>query len=407
MNRRSLKIFAASFASIAVLAIAILSSYMFWERGPDVTELPVQTVPVPPSAVVTTDLGIPFESGRKDGVYTILLVGNDDGNGNTDTIMICKMNTKLHTMDFVSIPRDTLINVNWDIRKINSVYWTSRYYGENGIDALRQQIKKLIGFDVDCYAVIDLNVFVDIVDALGGVYFDVPQPLHYEDPWQDLYIHIEPGYQLLDGYNAMGLCRYRSGYINGDIGRINMQHDFLKACAKQFTQLGKIPDLGKVVELLSENLDTNMSSANFAYFIRHALLCNEENIRFHTAPTIEDTVHGYSYAVLDMLPWLEMINTILNPYTTEVSLNNLDVVYKDGTTYKSTGYLQGENYYRPDPIPTTVPSKPPKVHFEETSDPEYILPEPIMPSPDITPSIEYEYEEMTVPYSIGNIIIDY
>ena len=407
MRRKSIKIFTASLASIAVLSIAIFSSYMFWERGPDVTEVPALTSPVLPSAVVTADLGIPFESGRKDGVYTILLVGNDDGNGNTDTIMICKMDTTSHMIDFVSIPRDTLINVNWEIRKINSVYWTSKYYGENGIDALRQQIKRLVGFDVDCYAVIDLNVFVDIIDAMGGVYFDVPQPLHYEDPWQDLYIHIEPGYQLLDGYNAMGVCRYRSGYIDGDIGRINMQHDFLKACANQFTQLGKIPNISKIIELLSQNLDTNMSSANFAYFIRHALLCNEENIRFHTAPTIEDTIRGYSYAILDISPWLEMINTSLNPYDDAVTLNNLDIVYKDGSSYKSSGYLRGENYYRPAPIPTVVPSKQPEIKFDEDSEPELILPDPIMPSPDVTPSVEYEYEEMAIPDSIGNIIIDY
>ena len=53
-------------------------------------------------------------------------------------------------MDFVSIPRDTIINVEWDNRKLNSVYWGSKNNGGNGIDALRSHVKKLTGFDVDC-----------------------------------------------------------------------------------------------------------------------------------------------------------------------------------------------------------------------------------------------------------------
>ena len=399
MKRKSLRIFVASLASLAVIAVVVFSSYMFWESAPAVDVLPSESPAVPSNPAVTEDPGIPFDTGRKNGVYTILLVGNDDGNGNTDTIMVCRFDTVAHKMDVVSIPRDTLINVNWEIRKINSVYWTSRYYGENGIDALRQQIKRLIGFDVDCYAVIDLNVFVDIVDAMGGVYFDVPQPLHYEDPWQDLYIHIEPGYQLLNGYDAMGVCRYRSGYMDGDIGRINMQHDFLKACATQFTELGKIPNLLNVVELLSENLDTNMSSANFAYFIRHALLCSNEDICFYTAPTIDDTIHGYSYAVLDILPWLDMINSKINPFDTNVDLENIDVVYKDGASYKSTGYMQGEKYYIPEPIPTIVPSRTPNIQSEDRP----TTPETPPPTPEATES----YEEMEIPDTIGNIIIDY
>ena len=115
-------------------------------------------------------------------------------------------------MDFVSIPRDTLVNISWNIRKINAVYWGTVNSGGVGIDGLRQQVKNLLGFDVDCYAVIDLNVFIDTVDALGGIYFDVPCDMDYEDSSQNLYIHVKAGYQLLDGETAMGVVRFRSGY---------------------------------------------------------------------------------------------------------------------------------------------------------------------------------------------------
>ena len=414
MTNKHIRIAAISFSAAAVLLIGSFSSYMLWERAPE-TE---QTPEISPSASTavqtpapTEDSGVPFDTSRQDGVYTVLLVGNDDGNGNTDTILVGKLDTVRHSLNFVNIPRDTLINENWNIRKINAVYWTDINDGGNGIDALRYQLKRLMGFDVDCYAVIDLNVFMDVVDAMGGVYFDVPQALDYEDPWQDLYIHIQPGYQLLDGYSAMGVCRYRSGYIDGDLGRINMQQQFLKACASQFTQLGKIPNIGKVVSLLSENMDTNMSAAYIAFFIRQALQCEKDNINFYTVPNISDTVNGYSYAVVDLWNWLPMINELISPFETEVGVENLDIVYKDGSSYFSTGTLRGAAYYMPPPAPTAAPVQPPEPEPEPelAPVPEFTLPEPVLPDPE--PEMPNDNDsilpEMEVPGSVGNIIIDY
>lgn len=409
MTNKRIRIAALAFAAAAVLLIASFSSYMLWEKAPEIELSPTVAPTAVHTPAPTEDTGIAFETDRQDGVYTLLLVGNDDGNGNTDTILVGKLDTKAHCMDFVNIPRDTLINENWNIRKINAVYWSDVNSGGNGIDALRYQLKRLMGFDVDCYAVVDLDVFVEAIDAMGGVYFDVPQALDYEDPWQDLYIHIQPGYQLLDGYSAMGVCRYRSGYIDGDLGRINMQQQFLKACASQFTELGNIPNIGKVVSLVADGVDTNMSSANIAFFIRQALQCKKENINFYTAPNSSDIVHGYSYAILDLWNWLPMINEHLNPFEAQVAYENLDVVYKDGGSYLSTGALHGADYYLPAPAPVPEPVYEPESEYEieEEPAPEFNLPEPVLPTPIPPVPTEEPLPEMEVPGSIGNIIIDY
>ena len=406
MTGKSKKILALICSVVAVLFILIFSAYSIWEKAPPIQADPSETMQIEQNPEPTEDPGIPFDTKRQDGIYTLLLVGNDDGNGNTDTIISARFDTKSHKIDCVSIPRDTLINENWNIRKINSVYWSDIYAGGNGIDALRSQVKRLLGFDVDCYAVIDLNVFVDIVDAMGGVYFDVPRKMDYEDPWQNLYIHLEEGYQLLDGYNAMGLCRFRSDYIEGDLGRISMQQEFLKACVSQFMDLGKIPNLPKVLSLLSEKLHTNMTAANFAFFARQLMQCEKDSISFHTAPTQAATIHGYSYAVLELQPWLSMINELLNPYLNSVSAENLDIVYSNGTAFNSTSYLKGADYYMPPqtpkpqiPTPTPKPSKEPAEDFK--------LPEITMPSPPLSVPQEPLNEELTVPDSVGNIIIDY
>lgn len=328
-KRKGVRLAAAVLTTLGVLAAALVSVYMLWERAPEVDLSAAALNPLGRDSAepARDDPGLPFDTRRQDGQYTILLVGNDDGTGNTDTIMVGRIDTREHTMDFVSIPRDTLIDVDWEIKKINAVYWGAVNSGGSGSEALCRHVKKLIGFDVDCYAVIDLQDFVDVIDAMGGVDFDVPMAMHYEDLSQDLTIHLEPGPQHLDGYQAMGLVRFRSGYLTGDIGRIEMQHQFLAACAKQFISLGKIPNAGKVLEILSDGLDTNLSAANMAWFLRQALRCDSEDIHFFTAPNDPVMIGGYSYAVLHKYEWLNLVNERLNPFDTPVTEENVDIAY--------------------------------------------------------------------------------
>lgn len=347
-KKKILKIAGISLGAVVLTAALVAGGYMLWERAPEVEPGAIVAEPeASPQATARTtaqeDKGTPFDTQRKDGVYTILLAGNDDGTGNTDTIMVGKIDTVRHTMDFVSIPRDTIINVEWDNRKLNSVYWGSKNNGGNGIDALRSHVKKLIGFDVDCYAVADLESIIEVVDVMGGVYFDVPFEMNYDD---GPVIHLQPGYQLLDGYEAMGLCRYRDGYVNGDLERIEVQHQFLKAVAEQFISLGNIPNIGKVSKILAESMDTNLTAANIAYFIRQALMCNTEDINFYTAPNTPQDVQQLSYTFLDLYNWIDLINSTINPYTTPVSEGNLDVVYLHNGAACCTTVLNGAYYYQ-------------------------------------------------------------
>lgn len=347
-KKKILKIAGISLGAVVLTAALVAGGYMLWERAPEVEPGAIVAEPeASPQATARTtaqeDKGTPFDTQRKDGVYTILLAGNDDGTGNTDTIMVGKIDTVRHTMDFVSIPRDTIINVEWDNRKLNSVYWGSKNNGGNGIDALRSHVKKLIGFDVDCYAVADLESIIEVVDVMGGVYFDVPFEMNYDD---GPVIHLQPGYQLLDGYEAMGLCRYRDGYVNGDLERIEVQHQFLKAVAEQFISLGNIPNIGKVSKILAESMDTNLTAANIAYFIRQALMCSTEDINFYTAPNTPQDVQQLSYTFLDLYNWIDLINSTINPYTTSVSEGNLDVVYLHNGAACCTTVLNGAYYYQ-------------------------------------------------------------
>ena len=386
--------------STAAVTAAVLGAYFLWETPPEtaagnpvLTEI---TQPQPtaaeasPTAVPTPtpDRGTAFETDRQDGVYTILLAGSDDGTGNTDTIMVGRLDTVRHTANFVSIPRDTLINVDTPIRKINSVYWTAVYSGADGSEALKRHVKKLTGFDVDCYAVISLEAFEQAVDALGGIWYDVPQRMYYEE---GPVIDLEPGYQLLNGEQAMWLCRFRSGYVNGDLDRIKVQHDFLKAAADQFLQLGSIPNIPQVAQILAENMDTNMTASNMAWFARQLLRCRSEDIRFYTAPNTPSYVHDLSYTFLDLYNWLQMINDCLNPNARPVSEGQLDLVYLRGGEVCCTTTIQGISYFslgrRAEPEEDAE-----EIYAEELSEEaeEEVLPAPeewITDTPGVKPAV--------------------
>lgn len=405
-DKNNKRLFVSAFLTLlgvfAIVMIAAYSVYMLWEKAPDVE-------PEAPSAASSggnTDEIEPVSPDRQQDVYTILLVGNDDGNGNTDTIIVGRLDTVNHTMDFVSIPRDTLVNLDWNVRKINAVYAGTANSGGVAIDGLKTQIRNLIGFNVDCYAVIDLDVFVDTVDLMGGIWFDVPQAMHYEDPGQNLYIHIDAGYQCLNGQQAMGVVRYRSGYANGDLGRVETQQKFLKAAASQFISLGNIPNISEVVNLLAKNMDTDLTAANIAFFIRQALMCKSEDINFHTMPNTPDMVYGLSYTFVELQPWLEMINQCLNPYNALVTEANLDVVYKsNGVVTCTSGNLKGAWYYN------TAPAASPGGGNQVIVDPEEPSPEPEPPEetapPEETPAepAEPAEPEPTVPGDDPDIVI--
>ena len=349
---------------IALLLAAGIAAYFLWEQAPlraeeksaaqqtsrqswesAVTEVSAAAETPSPTPTPVLDSGVAPDNERHDGVYTVLLAGIDMYTGHTDTIVVGRVDTNTHKMDFVSIPRDTLLNMYGDMRKINAVYYNAEQLGKSGIDALRQRVKDIVGFEVDCYALIDLDAFVKVVDAVGGIDMYLDEPIEYDDVWQDMYISKPAGEAHLTGIEAMTLVRYRAGYASADIGRIDMQHKFLKACFDQFISLGNIPNVGKVLDILSDSLVTDLSAKNIAYFMRQALMCRSEDIGFYTMPNAPKTIGGYSYAVIVLYDWLNMINEHLNPYVQEITASDLNVMYNDIYGYGCTREVAGGWYY--------------------------------------------------------------
>ena len=283
---------------------------------------------------------------RKDGVFTFLLAGIDYASSSTDTIMVVSFDTKQHTLSCTSIPRDTLINIGWSNtpKKINAVLPGYNNSGRDGVEGLKEHVRNVLGFEVDYYVMVSLEAVEHAVDAVGGVWFDVPRDMKYSAPDQDLYIDIKKGYQLLDGENALKLCRFRSDYAGGDLDRIEMQHEFLQEMAKQVIENISISNIGSLAEILTKDVDTDLTTGNVAWLGRQFLSCKSENITFQTAPNYPSGINNISFVGLTVNEWLNMVNDSINPYEDDVTTANLNILtfnYGGSGIGSTTGAIAG------------------------------------------------------------------
>ena len=227
--------------------------------------------------------------------------------------MVGSYDVKNNKISVLSVPRDTLVNVSRTVKKINGAY------GSGGVEQVMDELEPILGFRPDHYIKVSLNAFVEVVDALGGVYFYVP-----EDMWHDdgagFIIDLKEGEQHLDGNKAMQLVRYR-GYANADLGRMATQQKFLQQLAKQvlsWTTVSKIDDFAAIFK---RNFDTDLTISEFAWFGTYALgLDMSSDVTFSTLPGHGDASYKGINWYYELYPneTKALINSTVNPYTTDI-----------------------------------------------------------------------------------------
>ena len=351
---------------LAVLAIAFCLAARAWITLP--------TVPNLPSGTVTTDEGdMTFDgaelpnvakSGRKDGVYTFLLVGQDTGGGgNTDTMLLVTFDSVNKEVHGMSLPRDTMINSSHSGagHRLNAVYNYNKGSDpdtqlEKGITALKREVGKLTGIIPDFYVVVQWEAVGELVEAIGGVEFDVPFDMDYDDPAQDLHIHLKAGQQTLSGEDAMGLIRWRHNndysvqYPNGDLGRVQTQQAFLKAVAAECLKPEILLKAPSLAQIFMENVETDLSIGNILAFAQLAAgMDTENNVNFVTMPWVDAKYPGVSMILPDVDQLLELLNDGFNPYQDEIQSSDLQVLYRnsDGSYGVTGGTLLDSSLSRP------------------------------------------------------------
>ena len=257
---------------------------------------------------------------RKPYFYTILVSGCDDGNGGSDTTILVAVDAENDYIYGVSIPRDTKAVINGKNHKINYAY------NAGGAELLAETISQQLGIPVDFTVTVDLDGFEALVNAIDGVDFNVPVNMDYDDPYQDLHIHFSAGMQHLTGEEALKVVRFRhnndgSGYGSEDIGRMQTQQNFLKAVAQQTLTLSNVDKIDTFVKIFQQYVDTDLTLGNLAWLAKEAISMGAENISFSTLPSEWRSPYIY----LDREEVLTLVNTYLNPYVEDRTMEDLNI----------------------------------------------------------------------------------
>ena len=249
------------------------------------------------SGLISTVMGQTQDDIENLEPFSALLLGSSQNM--TDTIMVFKYNPQTQNAYLISIPRDTFIGDNKNSAraadKINSVYQGN--YPEKTLAA----VNKVTGLDLKYYVLVDTEALKALVDAIGGVYFDVPIDMKYTDKKQGLYIDLKAGYQLLDGDKAEQVVRFRHNqdgtsysyeYGNNDTGRMKTQRNFLKAVIKQTLTPSNILNIGKFIDIAQTYVKTNIPMDILKQYIAPAVNFKVDNLETATIPGVNEKCNG-------------------------------------------------------------------------------------------------------------------
>lgn len=244
-----------------------------------------------------------------------LIAGTDAGGTRTDTIMLGVYESKKNGgITLLSIPRDTLVSVSDETyasmrkdypqpggkgMKINEIY---HYAGSNeGMRLLISEIERKFGVEIDYYAKINFDAFEYIIDGIGGIEFEVDKDLDYEDPYQNLKIHLKAGKQVLDGDKAEQLLRFRSGYARADLERVEVQQRFMKAfIAQALSPKNIIKNFGVYKKALDERVETNIRAFNLVKYARCVFTIGSCRMETATMPGGSGVNFGRSGVISDI-----------------------------------------------------------------------------------------------------------
>ena len=350
------KALAAVLCLLAVLVLAGAGWWFLFVRAPDVkdNDRPLVNNNNPNRKPEEDGDGEQVLTGRKEDYFTFLLIGRDTaGGGNTDTLILVSYDVPNSHVNMMSIPRDTVVNVPWSVKKVNSVFNAKESSG-GGMEGLKKQVAYLTGVMPDFHVIIEWKAVGEIVKAVGGVDFDVPRNMNYDDDYQNLHIHLNKGMQHLNAEQAMAMLRYRNdnGYKAGynDTGRMNTQRDFLKAMAKEVLQLKNMTKIGEFINIFMDNVETDLKVSELTWFASKALSVDLETMQSSTLPYIDvGKYRGGDYLFPNGEEIVPLVNEQFNPYNQEITADSLQIMVrsKDGSCYVTNGELLDAKWAKP------------------------------------------------------------
>lgn len=266
------------------------------------------------NAIITTTVPenatIPNEIINKR--VNILFLGIDDGDSEaaidepkrTDAILLVSMDPAKKQISILSVPRDSYVMLpGFNKDKANSAF----FYG--GVSLAKKTMANFLQVPIHYYVLMDWDGFNKIIDILGGIDIYVESNMNYEDPYADLQIHLEKGFQHLDGVNSGKYIRFRSDEM-GDIGRVQRQQKFVRALLEQhltLNTLGKIPDIAKALDTY---IQTDIPMLEMIKLINTVKGTEKSNIKSAMVPGEFMDVNKVSYWRINDLELKKVLNDL-------------------------------------------------------------------------------------------------
>ena len=284
-----------------------------------------------------------------ENITNIALFGLDtregDKQSHSDCMMIVTVDNTRGKIKLISLMRDSLVDIDgYGEDKLNAAYF------RGGPSLAIRTINENFGTDIKDYVAVDFEQLVQIVDAIGGVDYDVPFRMQYSDPSQHLEIDLQPGMQHLTGKQTVEFLRWRHNndyskqYVNGDEGRVENQQKFLKELARQVLQVKNASKIPKIAEAVSKNVKTDFTTGELLWMGKQALQIDNANLKFYTLPGYGAMSYAgsdpykYSFFFPKEKETLELVNKYFNPY--EEPITKLDMVTGPAES-SSSGYSGG------------------------------------------------------------------
>ena len=300
--------------------------------------------------IVTTVIGSSAEKEKELQDIYLLVMGKSENM--TDTIMVVKYSAKNQSASMLSIPRDTFTGDD-EKRARASDKINSKYINGGAQDTLKE-VNELTGLNIRYYLIVDTKALRDLVDAIGGVEFDVPIDMDYDDVTQALHIHVKKGLQLLNGEQAEGVVRFRHNnnytsypvsYGDNDLGRMRTQREFLKILLKQLMKPANITKINNLLKIAQEEVETNIDWNTAKGYVPSLFGFNTNNLVTNALPGEAKYANGVAVFIANPIKTKELINTMFlqivnnteqNEETTDTDTNKTKNSTKNEITTSST-----------------------------------------------------------------------
>lgn len=249
------------------------------------------------SGMLATVVGHDENIKKNLGEFRCLILGISTDQENvdlTDTIMVASYNPNTQKATLLSIPRDTYTGKTpakaTAYEKINALY--SRKHRP---DETLEAVNEITGLDIKYYVVVKTEALIKLVDVIGGITFDVPIDMNYDDTSQNLHIHLKAGEQKLDGDKAEQLVRFRHNnddtsypeeYGDNDTGRMRTQREFIMQVIKQTAKPENIFKIGEILEVAKEYVITNIDFEVAKDYVPYAVEFNTDDLLTASLPGI-------------------------------------------------------------------------------------------------------------------------